>query len=87
MRHLQKNLAANPQKRFDWHEWEYYLKLTGDYDEAVPEAVQQPSQPFTAGAFETGAGTSSQLFIEDGRTLWPNWRRQRTNFCQVSTRT
>ena len=53
-RNLQKDLGASPPKKYEWGDWEYFLKLMGDEDDPedypgqqhpdimVPEALRAP---------------------------------------------
>ncbi|KAK5000171.1 hypothetical protein LTR66_000944 [Elasticomyces elasticus] len=40
-RNVMRDLVANPSKQYEYHEWEYFLKLMGD-DESVHEGHRKP---------------------------------------------
>ncbi|KAF7186619.1 Outward-rectifier potassium channel TOK1 [Pseudocercospora fuligena] len=71
IRSIQAHLNDSPPKQYSWHDWEYYLRLIGSEEGddvphfpgqkhpnvLVPDALRQPEEPFSPGAFCSAHGT------------------------------
>ncbi|KAK4891032.1 hypothetical protein LTR27_010363 [Elasticomyces elasticus] len=83
-RNLQKDLRAAPPKKYEWSEWEYYLKLMGSEDDPrdfpgqrqpdtlVPEALQMaPSRESdrTVTARDGTVDADGNISYNDGRDV------------------
>ncbi|KAK0920293.1 hypothetical protein LTR91_011426 [Friedmanniomyces endolithicus] len=83
-RNLQKDLSAAPPKKYSWEEWEYYLKLMGNEDDAkrypgqkhpdvlVPEALRMAPSHESDNTITPGGGmVDGDGTMEDERKTSP----------------